>query len=54
MARRVSMTEVRGARVRGRPRLGLMNCVKVALGIRAMTMEAARLCAKGRKERTAA
>ena len=34
MARRVSMAEVSGGRVRGRPRLGWMDGVKVALGNR--------------------
>ena len=32
MARRVLMAEVSGRRVRGRPRLGWMDGVKVALG----------------------
>ena len=32
MARRVLVAEVRGGRVRGRPRLGWMDGVKVALG----------------------
>ena len=41
MARRVFMTEVSGLRVRGRPRLGWMDDVKVALGNRGMTVEAA-------------
>ena len=50
MARRVLMAEVSGGRVRGRPRLGWMNGVKVALGNRGMTVEAARQCAKDRKE----
>ena len=49
MARRVLMTEVSGGRVRGRPRLGWMDGVKVALGNRGMTVEAARQCAKDRK-----
>ena len=40
MARRVLMAEVSGGRVRGRPRLGWMDGVKVALGNRAMTVEA--------------
>ena len=44
MARRVLMAEVSGGRVRGRPRLGWMDDVKVALGNRGMTM------AKDRKE----
>ena len=48
MARR--MAEVRGGRVRGRPRLGWMDGVKVALGNRGVTVEAARRCAKDRKE----
>ena len=46
MARRLLMAEVSGGRVRGRPRLGWMDCVKVALGNRGMTVEAARQCAK--------
>ena len=44
MARRVL------GRVRGRQRLGWMDGVKVALGNRGMTVEAARQCAKDRKE----
>ena len=50
VARRVLMAEVRGGRVRGRPRLGWMDGVKMALGNRGMTVEAARQCAKDRKE----
>ena len=42
MARRVLMAEVSGGRVRGRPRLGWMDGVQVALGNRGMTVEAAR------------
>ena len=42
MARRVLMAEVSGGRVRGRSRLGSMDGVKVALGNRGMTVEAAR------------
>ena len=42
IARRVLMAEVSGERVRGRPRLGWMDGVKVALGNRGMTVEAAR------------
>ena len=49
MARRVLMAEVSVGRVRGRPRLGWMNGVKVALGNKGMTVEAARRCAKDRK-----
>ena len=48
--RRVLMAEVSRGRVRGRPRLGWMDGVKVALGNRGMTVEAARQCAKDRKE----
>ena len=40
MARRVLMAEVAGGRVRGRPRLGWMDGVKMALGNRGMTVEA--------------
>ena len=50
MAKRVLMAEVNGGRVRWRPRLGWIDCVKVALGNRGMTVEAARLCAKDLKE----
>ena len=50
MARRVLMAEVSGVWVRGRPRLGWMDGVKVALGNREMTVEAARQCAKDQKE----
>ena len=50
MARRVLMAEVSRGRVRGRPRLGWMDVVKVALGNRGITVEAARQCAKDRKE----
>ena len=39
-----------GGLVRGRPRLGWIDGVKVALGNREMTMEAPRRCAKDRKE----
>ena len=42
MARKVLMAEVSGGRVRGRPRLGWMDGVKVALGNIGMTVEAAR------------
>ena len=42
MARRVLMAEVSGGRVRGRQRLGWMDGVKVVLGNRGMTVEAAR------------
>ena len=50
MARRVLMAEASGGRVRGRPRLGWMDVVEVALGNRGVTVEAARQCAKDRKE----
>ena len=48
-ARRVLIAEVSGG-VRGRPRLGWLDGVKVALGNRGMTVEAARQWAKDRKE----
>ena len=48
MARRVLMAEVSGGRVRGRPRLGWVGGVRVALGSRGVTVEAARRCAKDR------
>ena len=51
MARRVLMVKVSGGRVRGRPRLGWMDGVKVALGNRGMTVEAARQYEKDRKVR---
>ena len=50
MARKVLMAEVSGGRVRGRLRLGWMDGVKVALGNREMTVEAARQCEIDRKE----
>ena len=50
MVRRVLMAEVSGGRVRGRPRLGWMDGVKVALGNRGMTVEDERQSAKDRKE----
>ena len=50
MARRVLMAEVGGGRVRRRPRSAWMDGVKVALGNRGMTVEAARQCAKDQKE----
>ena len=50
MARRVLMTEVSRERVRGRLRLGWMDGVKVALGNREMTVEAARQRTKDQKE----
>ena len=50
MTRRVLMAEVSGRWVRRKPRLGWMDLVKVALGNRGMTVDAARQCAKDRKE----
>ena len=50
MARRVLMAEINGGRGRGSPRLGWMDGVKVALGNRGMTVEAAQQCAKDRKD----
>ena len=41
MIRRVLMADVSGGRVRGRPRLGCMDCMKMALGSRGMAAEAA-------------
>ena len=46
MARRVLMADVSGGRERGRPRLGWIDGVKVAMGGRGMTVEAARQYAK--------
>ena len=42
--------EVSGGRIRGRPRLGWMDGVKVALGNRVMTVEAASQCVKDQKK----
>ena len=50
MARRVLMAGVSGRRVRRRPKLDWVDGVKVALGNRGMTVEAAQQCAKDRKE----
>ena len=41
LARRVLMAEVSGGQVRGRQKFGWMDGVKVALGNRGMTVEAA-------------
>ena len=48
IARRVLMAEVSGGRVRGRPRLGWMDGVKVALGNTGITVEGARKIGKSR------
>ena len=48
MARRV-LREVIGGRVRGRPRLGYMNGLNVALGNRGMMVKAAGQCAEDGK-----
>ena len=50
MAKTVLMAEVSGGRVRGRPRLGWMDGVKVALGNRGIMVEDARQYANDRKE----
>ena len=50
LVRRVLMAEVSGGRVRGRPRLGWIDGVKVALGKRGMTVEASRQCRIGKSE----
>ena len=50
MVRRVLMAEVSGGQELGRPRLGWMDGVKMALGNRGMTVEAERKFAKDRKE----
>ena len=50
VARRVLMAEVSGGQVGGRPRLGWMDGVKVALDNRVMMVEATRQCAKDRKK----
>ena len=50
MARRVLMADVSEGWVQGRPRLGRMDGVKVALGNRGMTVEAAQQCTKDPKE----
>ena len=50
MARRVLMAEISGGQVLGRPRLGLMDGVKVDLGNSGITVETARQRAKDRKE----
>ena len=49
MARRVLMVEESRGWVRGRPWLGWMVDVKVALGNSGMMVDAARQCAKDRK-----
>ena len=49
MARRVLMADV-SRLIRGRPMLGWMDGVKMALGGRGMTVDAALQCTKDRKE----
>ena len=44
------MAELSGGRVRGRPRLGWMDGVKLTLGSRGMTVEPARQCTKDRQK----
>ena len=46
MTRSLLMAEVSGGQVRGRPRLGWMDAVKVALGNRGMTVDSARKTGK--------
>ena len=46
MTRRVFMANVSGRRVRSRPRLGWMDGMNMALGSRAISVEAERQCAK--------
>ena len=50
LARRVLTAEVCGGRVRGNPRFGWMDGVKMALGSRRMTVDASRQCARDRNE----
>ena len=50
MARRVLMAELSGIRVRERQRIGWTDVLKVALGNRGITVEAARQCGYDRKE----
>ena len=50
LATRFFMAEGSEGRVRGRPRLGWMDGVKVALGNREMMVKAARQCVKEQKE----
>ena len=50
MARRVLVPYVSGGLVRGRPRLDWMDGVKVALGNRGKTVEAARQCKEEKVE----
>ena len=49
MARRMLMADVSGGGVRGRPRLGWMDGVQIALGNGRMTVETARQCATMRE-----
>ena len=50
LARRVLIAEVRGGQVQGRPRLGCMDGMKVALGSKGIMVEPAWQCMKDRKE----
>ena len=53
MAKGVQVAEVSRGRVRGRLRLSWMDGVKVVLGNKGMTVEAAQQYAKNRKKRRA-
>ena len=44
------MAKVSGGQVRGRPRLGWMDRVKMALSNRVMMVESVQQCVKDRKE----
>ena len=44
------MADISGGRVRGRPRLGWIDGMNMAMGSRGMTLEAGRQCAKDGKE----
>ena len=50
MARKVLTADVSGGRVRGRPRSGWMDGVKMALSNRGMTVETTRQCAEDEKK----
>ena len=52
MAKTVLMSEVFGGRVQGRPRVGWMDGVEVAMGSRHIAVEGTRQCSKDKRVRT--
>ena len=50
MVKRITRSDVRGVRLRGRPRMGCIDCVKRALDARGMSVEEGRVVVHDRNE----